>query len=182
MSTLKHDQNTSLHEFLTAVTCFLDDITDTNRKLLDALNHYQDLLVQGDTNSIERATPVLDRLAGEIRVLDESRRAYVDDYFLQRGWSGPRNFSAISDRVRNSDVSDDEAAAFERASIARMKLIEILAEVDAQNSLNMTLIGQGMSFAEVSLRALLGMDNSTPTYGPPEGGNEEGPSLLDAQA
>jgi hypothetical protein len=182
MSTLKDNQPISLHEFLTAVTCFLVEITDTNRKLLDTLNHYQDLLVEGKTDSIERATPGLDRLAGEIRILDEKRRAYVDEFFLQRGWTGPRNFSAIAERIKTSGVSDDEAAAFERASFARMKLIEILAEVDAQNSLNLTLIGQGMSFADLSLKALLGMDENTSTYGPAEGGNEDGPSLLDAQA
>jgi hypothetical protein len=182
MSTSSDNHEISLHEFLTAVTCYLEDLTAANTRLLDALNKYQDLLVQGDTASIEKATPRLDRLAGEIRVLDEKRRAYVDDYFTCHGWDGPRNFSAIANRVRELGVSDDEALAFERASVARMKLIEILAQVDARNSLNLTLIGQGMSFAEVSLRALLGMDSETSSYGPAEDGNEDGPSLLDAQA
>ncbi len=178
----KHETNesTMLH-FLMGVTEYLNDLTQANRKLLEALKKYQNMLVEDDTDLIEHATPGLDRIASEIRIIDEKRRAFVNDFFIQRGWNGPRNFSAIADHVSETGVSDNEAAAFERVSQARMELIQVLAEVDAQNSLNLTLIGQGMNFAEVSLKALLGLDNNPTTYGPSDGG-EEGPSFLDAQA
>jgi len=167
--------------FLAGVENYLVELTDANETLLTALNEYQNLLVEGNTSAIEKATPALDRLAGKIRILDEKRRAFVDSFFVQKGWNGPRNFSSIAEHVKNAGVTDEEAAFFERASVARMKLIEVLAEVDAQNSLNLTLIGQSMTFAEVSLRALLGLDNKPATYGPTEPG-EDGPSLLDRQA
>jgi len=167
--------------FLERVAEYLRELTQLNLKLLGALTEYRRLLIEGATDAIERATPKLDRIAGEIRVIDEKRRMFVDSYFTAHDWNGPRNFSAISERVRESDVSDEEAAAFERASRARMELISVLAEVDAQNSLNLTLIGQGMSFAEVGLKALLGLERNPSTYGPTEGA-EEGPSFLDAHA
>jgi hypothetical protein len=168
-------------EFLDQVTDYLLKLCEANRKLLAALKDYQKLLVEGDPGTIERATPKLDRLTGAIRSLDETRRAFVDDYFNQRGWDGVRNFTAIAEHIKATEVTDEEAAAFERLTESRVRLIEILAEVDAQNSLNLTLIGQGMSFAEVSLRALLGFDSNPSTYGPSDGA-EDGPSLLDARA
>jgi hypothetical protein len=168
-------------EFLNEVADYLESLTEANRKLLVALKDYQELLVTGEPRAIEQATPRLDRLTGDIRCLDERRRAYVDDFFNVRGWNGVRNFSAIAERVMASEVNDEEAAAFERLKDARTNLIAVLAEVDAQNSLNITLIGQGMSFAEVSLRALLGLEDNPTTYGPSDGG-EDGPSLLDARA
>ena len=180
------DSNTNnsaitLIEFLDRVTTYLEELTDANIKLLQSLKSYQDLIVEGENESIEHATPRLDRSAGQIRILDEQRRAYVDDYFQSHGWDGPRNFSAIEERVMSLGVSDDESIAFERAAHARMVLIEILAEVDAQNSLNLTLIGQGLSFAEVSLRALFGFGENPATYGPDDHGND-GPTLFDTQA
>lgn len=181
MSDTTDNGKTSLLDFLVDVTGYLDELTVRNRNLLDALTTYQKLLVGGESADIERATPAIDRLAGGIRCLDEKRRVCVDDFFVRMGWDGPRNFSAISERVLRNGVTDEEAAAFEQASRARMELIRVLAEVDAQNSLNMTLIGQGMSFAEVSLKALLGVEKDQSTYGPSEG-EDDGPSLLDAQA
>jgi hypothetical protein len=163
------------------LTGFLHELVEANTKLLSELTEYQKTLVTGDIGDIERATPKLDRVAGKIRFLDEERRAFVDEYYLLRGWDGLRNFSSLSIWIKEVGVTDEEAAAFERAIDARMKLIEVLAEVDAQNSLNITLIGQGMSFAEASLKALLGFDNNPPTYGP-SASDEDGPSLLDAQA
>jgi hypothetical protein len=181
MSETSGNGKTNLHEFLVEVSSYLDELARRNRILLDALGKYQALLVSGESHEIERATPPIDRLAGEIRCLDEKRRAYVDDFFNEMGWDGPRNFTAMSDHVKEIGVTDEEAAAFDQASRARMELIRVLAEVDAQNSLNLTLIGQGMSFAEVSLRALLGLDKDPSSYGPSEG-EDDGPSLLDAQA
>jgi hypothetical protein len=168
-------------DFLVKVSEYLEELSDLNSKLLDVLKAYQRHLVSCETDTIEKSTPGLDRFAGEIRLLDERRRAFVDDFFISHGWTGSRNYSGISDHIRRHGVSDDEAAAFERVSQARMKLIRILAEVDAQNSLNITLISQGMSFAEVSLKALLGFDSNPLTYGPDDMG-EDGPSILDAQA
>jgi hypothetical protein len=168
-------------EFLERVARYLEELTEANRRLLDALGGYQKLLIAGESLAIEKATPALDRHAGRIRRLDEERRAFVDDFFIQRNWNGPRNFSAISEHVSEAGVTDEEAAAFEKAAAARMKLIGTLAEVDAQNSLNLILIGQGMSFAEAGLRALLGLDRDPSTYGPGMP-TEDGPTLLDAQA
>ena len=181
MSERSDNGKTILHEFLVGVADYLEELARRNRKLLDALHDYRKLLVAGKTSEIERATPLLDRLAGEIRCLDETRRAFVDDYFIQEGWSGPRNYTTITERIREIGVTDEEAAAYDRVSRARLELIEVLAEVDAQNSLNLTLVGQGLSFAEVSFRALLGLDRTPSTYGPSEG-DDDGPSLLDAQA
>ena len=168
-------------EFLNEVVRYLEGLADANQRLLAALKEYQDLLVSGKPEAIEKATPHVDRLTGEIRLLDEERRAFVDGYFLKMGWDGPRNFSALASRVMSCGVNDDEAAAFERANRARSSLIRALAEVDAQNSLNLTLIGQSMSFADISLRALLGCRDKPPTYGPSQS-DDEGPSLLDRQA
>ncbi len=168
-------------EFLTGLADYLGELTEANMRLLSALDDYQILLVKDDTSSIEQASPHLDRLTGEIRCLDEARRVYVDDFFRKQNWDGPRNFTAIKERLSESGVTDDEATAFERMSKARAELIEALAEVDAQNSLNITLIGQSLSLAEISLRALLGCDEKKMDYGP-EGDAEDGPSLLDAHA
>ncbi len=181
MSDIHENTCDSKFEFLQKVTEFLYELTEANRKLLNGLKAYQDLLIEGDNADLERATPRLDRLTGEIRCLDEERRAFVDAYFLNCGWDGPRNFSAIREKIRQSGVTDEEAAAFERASRARAMLIEALSEVDAQNSLNITLIGQGLSFAEVSLRALLGCNEKQVGYGPDDE-TGEGPSFLDATA
>ncbi|MCX6645793.1 MAG: flagellar export chaperone FlgN [bacterium] len=171
----------TLLEFLDGLNNYLVELTETNRDLLSVLKKYQKILVQCDTKTIEKATPGLDRLAGQIRMIDEKRRQYVDSYFSSRGWDGPRNFSALADRIKNTGVTDEQAAAFDRTASSRMDLIEILAEVDAQNSLNITLIGQGLSFAEVSLKALLGFENDKSSYGP-SNDPDNGPSFLDAQA
>lgn len=171
-----------MHEFLSEVASYLEGLADANRRLLAALKEYQDLLVTGEPEAIEKATPHVDRLTIEIRRLDETRRAYVDDYFVKNAWTGPRNFSSIMENVLAYGVNDEEAAAFERCNSARSRLIQALAEVDAQNSLNLTLIGQSMSFAELSLRALLGCHDKPPTYGPDDRDDDGGPSLLDAQA
>jgi hypothetical protein len=168
-------------EFLNRVNDYLEELIEANRELLGILNEYQKVLVKGDTDEIEKSTPALDRHAGKIRMIDEKRRAYIDEFFLSRGWDGPRNFSAISNNVSEIGVTDEEGAAFERTASSRMSLIEVLAEVDATNSLNITLIGQSMSFAEVSLKALLGFQTETTTYGPSIE-CDDGPSLLDAQA
>jgi len=177
------NQNTeiTLLEFLERVNQYLEELTDANRNLLKILKNYQDLLVQGENESVEHATPRLDRAAGQIRMLDEARRLYVDGFFKQMGWTGARNFSAIEEKVMALGVTDEEALAFNRALQSRMVLIGMLAEVDAQNSLNLTLIGQGLSFAEVSLRALLGFGDNPNTYGPDDPGND-GPNFLDARA
>jgi len=171
----------TLLDFLDTTTLYLEELTDANRKLLLTLKDYQDLIVNNDNNSIENSTPMLDKAAGKIRALDEDRRAYVDSFFKLMGWDGPRNFSSIGEKVMSHGVTDEEALAYNRAAQARMTLIGILAEVDAQNSLNLTLIGQGLSFAEVSLRALFGFGDNPATYGPDDHGND-GPTLLDAQA
>ena len=168
-------------EFLSTLTKYLEDLCDANERLLSTLRKYQSLLVSGESSTIEKATPQVDRITSEIRRLDENRRIYVDDFFRSREWDGPRNFTAITSRVMESGVNDEEAAMFERAQKSREKLIELLIEVDAQNSLNITLVGQGLSFAEISLRALLGANDKPVTYGP-KGESDEGPSFLDAQA
>lgn len=170
-----------LLEFLNGMNAFLVELTDANRELLKALKEYQEVLVRGDTGTIEKATPGLNRIAGKIRVIDENRRLYVDEFYTIKGWDGARNFSALAEKIRQIGVTDDEGAAFDRAASSRMALIEILAEVDAQNSLNITLIGQSLSFAEVSLKALFGYENDKSTYGPSDE-TESGPSILDAQA
>jgi hypothetical protein len=171
-----------MNEFLSEVAIYLESLAESNLRLLAALKEYQDLLVTGEPEAIEKATPVVDRLTIEIRRLDESRRAYVDDFFIKHGWNGSRNFSSIMEHVLMRGVNDEEAAAFERCKYARTRLIQALAEVDAQNSLNLTLIGQSMSFAELSLRALLGCHDKPQTYGPSDNDDDDGPSLLDAQA
>jgi len=168
-------------KFLSEITSYLESLAEANVRLHAALKEYQNLLVMGETDAIAKATPHLDRLTIEIRRIDENRRAFVDDFFLKMGWDGPRNFSSIAEHVKAHGVNDDEAAAFERARIARAKLIEALAQVDAQNSLNMTLVGQSMSFAEISLRAILGCHDKPSTYGPSDS-DGDGPALLDAQA
>jgi len=178
----KSEVITHMLEFLTGVAEYLEALIDANHDLLYRLVEYQKVLVAGETDEIEHATPGVDRLAGKIRIIDEERRVFVDNYFREKGLTGPRNFSAISEKVMEIGVTDEESIAFERAKTARMKLIEVLAEVDAQNSLNITLIGQGMTFAEASLRALLGFDNRPESYGPASDDEDEGPSLLDAQA
>jgi hypothetical protein len=167
-------------EFLTDVGTYLEQLTEANVRLLGALKEYQELLVLGETEAIERATPYIDGLTGEIRTLDEHRRAYVDNFFKEKGWNGSRNFSSIARHVEHEGVTDEEACAFERAGKARSRLILALAEVDAQNSLNLTLVGQSMSFAEISLRALLGYNDQPSTYGP-SADTDDGPSLLDEQ-
>jgi hypothetical protein len=173
--------NESMLDFLNGVAGYLEELTQANRNLLVSLKDYQKLLVGGETLDIERATPKVDRLTGKIRILDETRRQFVDSFFQNRGWEGPRNFTAISEKVKQSGVTDEEAAAFDRVVKARAGLIDALAQVDAQNSLNITLIGQGLSFAEVSLRALLGCDDRKSGYGPDDE-TGDGPSLLDARA
>lgn len=167
-------------DFLDTVSNHLENLCHANQNLLRALKEYQKLLISGENESVGRATPHIDRLTSQIRRLDEDRRLFVDDYFVRNGWEGARNFSAIADHVRSAGVADDEAAAFERCQNARARLIAVLAEVDAQNSLNLTLIGQGLNFAEVSLRTLLGVEENHSTYGPGEMA-DEGPSFLDAQ-
>ena len=168
-------------DFLNRTTEYLEKLTEANRNLLKALREYQAVLVSGKPEEVEKATNLVDRLTSAVRILDEERRIFVDRFFVSRGWNGPRNFSAISERVKESGVNDDEAAAFDRAARARMGLIEVLAETDAQNSLNLTLIGQSMNFAEVSIRALFGCNDEPTVYGPDKG-EEHGPSILDAQA
>lgn len=177
----KEDNGLTLKEFLTGLNDYLVELTEANRELLRILKKYEKLLVQGETEKIEKGTPGIDRLAGKIRVIDETRRIFVDDFFNAQGWDGPRNFSALALKIKIMGVSDDEAAAFDRAAASRMDLIEILAEVDAQNSLNITLVGQSLSFAELSLKAIFGFDTRKSTYGP-QNDPESGPSLLDAQA
>ncbi len=181
MSGNSHTEEITLLEFLSGVTDYMERLAQANGKLLENLRAYQDVLVKGENDPIEKATPALDRLAGQARCIDEERRAFVDDFFAHMGWSGPRNFSAIAEKVRKIGVSDEEAMAFEAASRARMRLIEVLAEVDAQNSLNLILIGQGLTFADVSLRALLGLEKNRSAYGP-SNPTDDPPSLLDAQA
>jgi len=168
-------------EFLTDVGTYLEQLTEANVRLLGALKEYQELLVLAETDVIEKATPHIDRLTGEIRTLDEKRRNYVDNFFRKKGWAGSRNFTSIAEHVKDEGVSDEEACAFEKANMSRSRLILALAEVDAQNSLNLTLIGQSMSFAEISLRALLGCGDKPSTYGPSQD-SDDGPSLLDEQA
>jgi hypothetical protein len=169
-------------EFLNTVTLYLERLVEANKRLLAALKEYQELLVTGELNAIETATPYVDRMTNEIRRIDEDRRAYVDHFFMEVGWNGPRNFTAITEYVSSKGVNDDQAMAFEQAKEARAKLIQALAEVDAQNSLNITLIGQGLSFADLSLRAILGCTDRPSTYGPSDCDEDDGPSLLDAQA
>lgn len=168
-------------EFLNQLTVFFYELIEANKRLLAALNDYQQLLVTGKTDAIEKATPQLEQITHEIRRLDEKRKEFVDEFFQQKGWEGPKNFSSIVELVKAEGVNDEEALAFEKARNARGELIEVLARVDAQNSLNITLIGQSMSFAEISLKAILGFNDKPSTYGPSDD-SDKGPSLLDAQA
>lgn len=169
-----------MKDFLETLSAYLDSLTELNIRLLAALREYQDLLVDGAPGNIEKATPIVDRLTNEVRRLEEERRKFVDGIFSANGWTESRNFSNIKARVEAEGVSDDDAVAFERATRSRSNLIEILAQVDAQNTLNMTLVGQGLTFAEVSFRTLLGSMNKQDGYGPSKS-SEEGPSFLDAQ-
>jgi len=167
-------------EFLTILASHLDELKETSQELLEVLNEYQSFLVEGNLAKIEEITPRIDKLAGKVKLLDNSRKQLIEEFFERMGWTGPKNFSSLAKLISSKEISDEEAAAFERVKRSREELIKVLAEVDAQNSLNITLINQAMSFADVSLRMLLGAESGAETYGP-KGEENAGPSFLDAQ-
>jgi hypothetical protein len=152
---------------LDGLSAILAELIDAHKRLAACALGLRDALVACDNDAIERLCRENERIAADVRKLENKRIEFLRDAGLNEPASA--SFSSLEKAIAGAELTDEEKTALDDLRKLRLELAGYINHVDHHNQLNLTLVGQALEFHEFSLRLLINAAGGEATGYTPEG-------------